>query len=73
MKKLVMKFQDAAGDTKSLTISDVKDGLTQADAEALMDTLIEKKVFALSSEELTLKESASIIETTETELFDIEA
>ncbi|SHI06273.1 DUF2922 domain-containing protein [Clostridium grantii] len=73
MKKLVMKFKDAAGDTKSMTITDVKDGLTQANAEALMDVLIAKDVFAWGPESLSLKEAASIVETTETELFDIEA
>ncbi|SHH24378.1 DUF2922 domain-containing protein [Clostridium grantii] len=73
MKKLIMKFKDAAGATKSMTITDVKDGLTQASAEALMDVIITKNVFALGPDNLTLKEAASIVETTETELFDIEA
>jgi hypothetical protein len=73
MKKLVMKFKDAAGDTKSMTITDIKDDLDQAGAEALMDVLIAKNIFAFGPENLTLKEAASIIETTETALFDIEA
>lgn len=72
MKKLVMKFKDAAGATKSMTISDVKDGITKAEAEALMDTIIAKDIFAFGPDVLSAKDSATIVETTETDLFDNE-
>ncbi len=70
MKKLVMKFVDAAGNNKSMTISDVKEGLTAENAQTLMDTIIAKDIFAFGPDALTSKDSASIVETTETELFE---
>ncbi|GAA0177124.1 hypothetical protein SH2C18_48990 [Clostridium sediminicola] len=71
-KKLVMKFKDAAGESKSMTVTDVKDGITKADAEALMDTIIAKDIFAFGPDVLSAKDAASIVETTETDLFDNE-
>lgn len=71
-KKLVMKFKDAAGESKSLTVTDVKEGITQTDAEALMDTIIAKDIFIFGPDVLSAKDSALIVETTETALFDNE-
>lgn len=57
---LSMTFNTAFGLKTSLSISGVKSAITQAEADALMDTIIDKDVFVTSSGKLVGKESAQL-------------
>ncbi|MFD3158857.1 DUF2922 domain-containing protein (plasmid) [Haloimpatiens sp. FM7330] len=69
MKTLVMKFVDEDKEKRSLSIKDVKDNLTKEQVEGLMDLIIEKNIFKLSTADLVSKDSAHIVDTHETKLF----
>lgn len=69
MKTLVMKFLDAEGNKKSLSVRGVKDSVTAEQAQGLMDTVIEKNIFIFGSADVKTKDSAYIVDTQETELF----
>lgn len=67
---LTMVFNTAFGEKTSLSISGVKSTITQADADALMDTIIAKDVFITNSGKLVGKESAQLTAKTVTK-FDV--
>lgn len=69
---LTMVFNTALGEKTSLSISGVKSTITQADADALMDTIIAKDVFITNSGKLVGKESAQLTAKTVTK-FDVKA
>jgi hypothetical protein len=57
---LTMVFNTQYGVKTSLSVSGVKSTITQAEADALMDTIIAKDVFTTNSGKLVAKESASL-------------
>lgn len=57
---LSMTFNTEFGLKTSLSISGVKPTITQAEADALMDTIIAKDVFETNSGKLVSKESAQL-------------
>ncbi len=65
MNTLVLKFLNKAGKNSTLRISNVKDGLTAAEANTLMDLLITTNIFYEGDQELASRESSEIIATTE--------
>jgi hypothetical protein len=67
---LRLTFTTAGGKTFSITIPDPKEGLQKAEAEAIMDTLIQKNIFLTSSGELTGKQDIRVIDTTINDLYD---
>lgn len=67
---LTMVFNTQYGEKTSLSISGVKDAITQADADSLMDTIIAKDVFITNSGKLVGKESAQLTAKTVTK-FDV--
>lgn len=69
-KILRLTFTTAGGKTFSLTIADPKENLQRADAETVMDMIIEKNVFITSSGELTGKRDIKVINTSTEDLFD---
>lgn len=57
---LTMTFMSSTNTKVSITVSDVKEDLTQAQIETLMDTLIDKNVFSTKSGDLATKYGASV-------------
>ena len=67
-KTLRMTFVNEAGNRYSLNFRDPKDTLTGAEVATAMDTIIAKNIFQTTGGDLVSKDSAAIIDTTETEL-----
>ncbi len=63
---LSMVFITEKGAKSSLSISGVKPTLTKAEIDTLMDTIIAKNVFLVSTGALVSKESAQIVAKTVT-------
>ena len=59
---LQMVFLCESGEKSSITISDVKPGLTNSDVIALMDTIIASNVFETSKGALISKYSAQVVQ-----------
>lgn len=57
---LTMTFLNSAGDKVSLTISDVKETLTQNDVTALMDAIIANDIFISKGNGLVSKYGAQL-------------
>lgn len=64
-KKLVMAFKTVEGTTSTLTVDEPKDGLTEAEVRAVMDTIVVQNMFNTNSGDLVGVKSAEIITTTE--------
>ncbi len=69
-KVLKLTFTTAGGKTFSITIPDPKEGLEKAEAEAVMDTIIQKNIFLTSSGALTGKRDIRVVDTTTNDLYD---
>jgi len=65
---LRMTFVNEAGNKYSLNFKDPKAGITAAEVSAAMDVIITKNIFETSGGDLVSKDSAMLIDTTETEL-----
>lgn len=59
---LQMVFVCANGEKSSMTISEVKSGLTQANIVTLMDNIIANDIFVTDNGALTAKYSAQIVQ-----------
>lgn len=59
---LSMVFITTNGEKTTISISDVKENLTQADAITLMDKIIEKDVFFTKNGSLVEKYSAQVVQ-----------
>ena len=59
---LQMVFLCETGEKSSITISDVKPGLTNENVIALMDTIISSNIFATSKGALISKYSAQLVQ-----------
>lgn len=68
MKKLSMKFVTAGDELTTMTISEVKDDITEAEINELMDAIVDNNVFYTKSGALTKKKGAKIINITEQEV-----
>lgn len=69
-KVLRLTFTTAGGKTYSITIPDPREDLQKAEAEAVMDTIIQKNIFLTSSGALTGKRDIRVIDTTTNDLYD---
>lgn len=69
-KILRLTFTTAGGKTFAITIPNPKEGLDKAEAEVVMDMIIEKDIFLTSSGALVGKRDIKIINTTTNDLFD---
>jgi hypothetical protein len=63
-KKLVMVFKTAKGTTSTLTVDEPKEGLTESEIKAVMDTIVSKNIFSTNSGDLIEVKSAEITTTT---------
>ena len=59
---LTMTFLTETGEKSNISISGVKDGITNDEAKALMDSLIENNIFENSKGRLVSKYSAQVTE-----------
>ena len=59
---LQMVFLCESGEMSSITISEVKPGLTNSDVIALMDTIIASNIFETSKGALISKYSAQVVQ-----------
>jgi len=64
-----MTFLNQANRNVTLSLDNPRDNLTAAEVQGVMDTIIAKNIFTSSGGDLVSKVSASIIDTTTTELF----
>jgi hypothetical protein len=67
-KTLVMNFLNAQGKKTAVRVNNVKDSLTDAEVTAAMDVIIAKNIFESTGGDLKMKDSASIVDTSTTEL-----
>ena len=63
---LTMTFLTETGEKTNISISDVKDGITNDEVQALMDSLIENNIFENKKGVLVSKYSAQVTERTVT-------
>ncbi len=66
MKTLVLTFKNEEGQNASLRLRYPKDGLTPGEINTLMDTIIQKNIFATSGGDLVQKVGAQIVESNTT-------
>ncbi|MDS1029672.1 DUF2922 domain-containing protein [Bacillota bacterium LX-D] len=67
-KKLELVFQNAKGSKVTLSLPDPKDGLTPAEVQTAMETIIAKNIFETTGGDLTSIAGARIISTDTTEI-----
>jgi len=67
-KTLRMTFVNEAGNRYSINLRDPKDTLTGAEVATAMNAIIAKNIFQTTGGDLVSKDSAAIIDTSETEL-----
>lgn len=63
-KSVTMTFINADGKKSSISVNNVKDGLTNTEVSAAMDTIIAKNVFTTSGGAFVSKDSAQIVDRT---------
>jgi hypothetical protein len=63
-----MNFLTDQGKKASIRFKEIKDSVDDLAVAGVMDTIVEKNIFATSSGELKVKDSAQIIDTTIEEL-----
>ena len=69
--KLVMVFKNAADKNVSMTIPNIKPTVTQAQAVALMDTILTSNVFAPDNSSLVSKVDCKMVETTTSDFYNV--
>lgn len=67
-KTLEMVFQTAGGKTVTVAVKDPKDGLTLAEVQTVMNTIIAKNIFSSTSGDLVAIQEAQIRQLAVTEL-----
>ena len=67
--KLVMVFKNAMDKNVSMTIPNIKPTVTQAEAVALMDTILTANVFAPDNSSLVSKVDCKMVETTTSDFY----
>ena len=69
-KVVRLTFTTAGGKTFSITIPNPREDLEKAEAETVMDTIIQKNIFLTSSGELIGKRDIRVVGTTTNDLYD---
>ena len=68
--KLVMVFKNAMDKNVSMTIPNIKPTVTQAEAVALMDTILTTGVFTPNNSALVSKVDCKMVETTTSDFYN---
>ncbi|MBC3804283.1 DUF2922 family protein [Acetobacterium fimetarium] len=69
--KLAMVFKNAMDKNVSMTIPDVKPTVTQAEAVALMDTILTVGIFTPDNIALVSKVDCKMVETTTSDFYNV--
>ena len=69
--KLAMVFKNAMDKNVSMTIPNIKPTVTQAEAVALMDTILTANVFAPDNSSLVSKVDCKMVETTTSDFYNV--
>lgn len=69
--KLAMVFKNAVDKNVSMTIPDVKPTVTQAEAVALMDTILTAGIFTPDNIALVSKVDCKMVETTTSDFYNV--
>lgn len=69
--KLVMVFKNAMDKNVSMTIPNIKPTVTQAEAVALMDTILTANVFAPDNSSLVSMVDCKMVETTTSDFYNV--
>ena len=69
--KLVMVFKNAMDKNVSMTIPNIKPTVTQAEAVALMDTILTANVFAPDNSSLVAQVDCKMVETTTSDFYNV--
>lgn len=67
-KSLVLSFVNVGGKKTSITVNNIKDAVTAAEANTLMDTIIAQNVFETKDGDLASKSGAYIVDRERTEI-----
>lgn len=67
-KSLTMTFLNAEGSKSSISVSNIKDNLTNVEVSGVMDTIIAKNIFTTSGGQFTSKDSPQITDRTTSSL-----
>lgn len=67
-KSLVLSFVNVGEKKTSLTVNNIKDAVTAAEANTLMDTIIAQNVFETKDGDLASKNGAYIVDRERTEI-----
>ncbi|TYC85622.1 DUF2922 domain-containing protein [Acetobacterium wieringae] len=69
--KLAMVFKNAVDKNVSMTIPDVKPTVTQAEAVALMDTILTTGIFTPNNIAMVSKVDCKMVETTTSDFYNV--
>ena len=69
-KRLVMTFATEGGTKVSISLNDPREDLTAGEVETAMDGIIAANIFTTTGGNLVAKDSARVIETETTVLYD---
>lgn len=70
-KTLRLTFTTSLGKSHSITLKNPKVGLTAAEAEAAMDTIIAKNIFMTTGGEYVAKKDIKVLDNSTTDLYDV--
>ena len=69
--KIVMNFKNSGGKNTTMSFSDARPDVTQAEAMAVMDTILAANVFKPSGFDLVSKVDCKKVDITETDFYDV--
>lgn len=69
--KIVMNFKNSGDKNTTMTISDARPNVTQAEAVAAMDVILSSNIFRPGGLTLVSKVDCKLVETTESDFYDI--
>ncbi|WP_186431555.1 DUF2922 domain-containing protein [Clostridium sp. BSD9I1] len=67
-KSLVLSFVNVGGKKTSITVNNIKDAVTAAEANNLMDTIVDQNVFETKNGDLVSKSGAYMVDREKTEI-----
>ncbi|MBM7869858.1 hypothetical protein JOC70_001328 [Clostridium pascui] len=67
-KSLVLSFVNVGGKKTSITVNNIKDAVTPAEANTLMDTIVAQNVFETKDGDLVSKSGAYVVDREKTEI-----
>lgn len=69
--KIVMSFKNAIDKNNTITISEARPDVTQAEAVAAMDAILAADIFRPGGIALVAKQDCKLVETTQSDFYDV--